>query len=212
MDNGVKRVNKKCTNYPCHRGLEDCTFCFCPLYPCLDRCRGGYVFSKRQNQKVWSCRECSWIHRKEVVDSIFQSIRNHDVRLSDKQRLKNRENAGVIILAHGSKLDNTKETARRISESLKKDLRLECIMPAYLQFCFPPLSKAVESLVGKGCRKIVVIPYFLFNGNHVTRDVPAAIQREKEKFPDIEFIYAKALGEDEQKIGEIVAQRIREAL
>lgn len=66
------RVNKFCKYFPCHKGLEDCTFCYCPLYPCNDENRGKYI-----RGKVWSCEDCNWIHQKKIVDKIFRIIKKN---------------------------------------------------------------------------------------------------------------------------------------
>ena len=122
------------------------------------------------------------------------------------------ENTGVVVLAHGSKLESAKETARRVSDSVKRNLKLKHIVPAYLQLCSPSLSDAIGELVGKGYRKIIIVPYFLFNGNHVTRDIPLAIEKEKGKYPEIDLICTKGLSEDERIMSGIVADRIKEVI
>ncbi|OIO80872.1 MAG: hypothetical protein COW11_06175 [Candidatus Omnitrophica bacterium CG12_big_fil_rev_8_21_14_0_65_43_15] len=71
----AKRINKYCKFYPCHKKLEDCTFCWCPFYPCLKKKRGYYVHSKKTGKKIWACDKCGWIHKKSTVDKIFKSIR-----------------------------------------------------------------------------------------------------------------------------------------
>lgn len=192
-------ANRKCAHYPCHTGLEDCTFCYCPLYPCQDEARGKYIISKKSGRQVWSCRDCNWIHKKKVVDNIFHSI-------------KNEQSVGVIILAHGSKLKSARETTQRLSELVKRALKLKDIMPAYLQLCQPTLADVIGQLVKKGCRKIVIVPYFLFNGIHVTRDIPSLIKKARERFPGIDLIYTKSLSEEEQTISSIISQRIKEVI
>jgi len=72
----IKRVNKHCKYYPCHNVLEDCTFCYCPFYPCLNKNLGYYIIGKK-NKNIWSCQDCSWIHKKGVVDKIFKLIRKN---------------------------------------------------------------------------------------------------------------------------------------
>ncbi|HCX89553.1 MAG: hypothetical protein COW04_13340 [Deltaproteobacteria bacterium CG12_big_fil_rev_8_21_14_0_65_43_10] len=42
--------------------LEDCTFCYCPFYPCGEESTGG----KWIRGAIWSCEDCNWIHRSEV--------------------------------------------------------------------------------------------------------------------------------------------------
>jgi Zn-finger protein len=65
------KTDTDCEYYPCHFLGHDCTFCFCPFYPCLDELTGGrHVVSKRTGRDIWSCKRCNWIHKREVVESI----------------------------------------------------------------------------------------------------------------------------------------------
>lgn len=84
----VKRLNKACSYFPCHKRLEDCTFCYCPFYPCLDKNLGGYIYSKRPRKKIWSCRDCDWIHNKKVVDRIFKLIKESGLREIPTKKMK----------------------------------------------------------------------------------------------------------------------------
>jgi precorrin-3B C17-methyltransferase len=69
----VQRINEACKFFPCHKELEDCVFCFCPLFPCKDESKGSYI--KIGKKRIWDCSECDWIHKKETVDRIFKLIR-----------------------------------------------------------------------------------------------------------------------------------------
>jgi len=65
----------ECEYYPCHFPEHDCTFCFCPFYPCLDGLTGGrYVVSKKTGKEVWSCEKCDWIHKKDVAMAISREL------------------------------------------------------------------------------------------------------------------------------------------
>ena len=65
-------IDKNCRYYPCHHGgLEDCTFCFCPFYPCRDESTGG----KWIKGTSWSCENCRWIHRTKVAGRVLKEIR-----------------------------------------------------------------------------------------------------------------------------------------
>jgi len=66
----MNRVNKACAYYPCHKNLEDCTFCYCPYYPCGNTERGKWL-----KNGIWDCSDCEWIHQKKTVDEIFELIR-----------------------------------------------------------------------------------------------------------------------------------------
>ena len=52
-------MNKKCNFYPCHFEGQDCSFCYCPLYPCNDTRTGGKL-----HKGVWDCSKCTFLHDK----------------------------------------------------------------------------------------------------------------------------------------------------
>lgn len=199
----IQRVNKACSYFPCHKNLEDCTFCYCPFYPCKDEKLGQYIYSTKRKKNIWSCKECSWIHARKTVDRVYVFISGNredlrrDTPLSIARRKELlRDNPGIIILGHGSRLKMANALIPKIIKELKRRLELKDVFPAYLQLAAPSLSKAIEKLAEKRSRKIIVVPFFLFVGNHVTRDIPEILAREKSKHPRIEFVYTKNLGED----------------
>jgi len=65
--------NLECEYYPCHFMGQDCTFCYCPFYPCGDGSTGGYWI---KDKGVWSCQECEWIHEKDTVKCLKKSLDN----------------------------------------------------------------------------------------------------------------------------------------
>lgn len=89
------KIEKDCEYYPCHSQLGDCTFCFCPFYPCLEGSTGGrYVISKRTGRDIWSCKNCEWVHKKEVVESIsveLETIQKDDIDGLLRLRLKHQK-------------------------------------------------------------------------------------------------------------------------
>ncbi len=42
-------INEECSYYPCHQNLEDCTFCYCPAYPCYMRELGEKIENKEKD-------------------------------------------------------------------------------------------------------------------------------------------------------------------
>jgi glycerophosphoryl diester phosphodiesterase len=58
---------ENCPYYPCHHFPEqDCTHCFCPLYPCKDEELGSYVRT-RKGKRFWSCVNCQLVHLPPVA-------------------------------------------------------------------------------------------------------------------------------------------------
>lgn len=206
----IKRLNKACNFFPCHKNLEDCTFCYCPFYPCLNKDLGKYVYSNKLKKPLWSCQECSWIHKRDVVNDIFVLIKKNAFPLKKETQKFKTKDTGIILLCHGSKVKSANESLLDIIKLVKKRLHLAAIEPAYLQFSQPDLKCSIKKLVDKGYKGIIIVPFFLFNGNHVSRDIPEAIRKETVQYPKVKFIYTKNVGQD-VRIGEIVVERIKEA-
>ncbi|MEN6329131.1 MAG: precorrin-3B C(17)-methyltransferase [Methanobacteriaceae archaeon] len=68
---GVEGPNLSCEYYPCHQHPQNCTFCYCPFYPCGDSSTGGRWIKEKQ---VWSCEACQWIHQDNTVQCIQGNI------------------------------------------------------------------------------------------------------------------------------------------
>jgi glycerophosphoryl diester phosphodiesterase len=68
-DQPVKATGKSnCEYYPCHHFEgQECTHCFCPLYPCRDEDLGRFVRTKR-GKRVWTCIDCRLVHKPKVAE------------------------------------------------------------------------------------------------------------------------------------------------
>ncbi|HEY3373906.1 MAG TPA: precorrin-8X methylmutase [Candidatus Aquicultor sp.] len=113
---------------------------------------------------------------------------------------------GFIVLGHGSKVPETVETLKDITNSLKRRLRLDQVRYAALQFNTPTLPDAIESLISGGINDIVILPFFLIEGNHMRQDIPEIISDEKRKHPSVSITLAEHIGADD-RIVEILADR-----
>lgn len=85
-----KGSNLGCEFHPCHFDGQDCTYCYCPFYPCGDGSTGGEWI---KDKNVWSCMNCVWIHTSEAVkcidDKIFDYIESpEDLKTNKKSLLK----------------------------------------------------------------------------------------------------------------------------
>lgn len=83
---GNKGPNLGCEYYPCHQHPQNCTFCYCPFYPCGDPSTGGHWIKEK---KVWSCDQCTWIHQDNTVQCIegkLPSIMEKVEDLEDKKK------------------------------------------------------------------------------------------------------------------------------
>ena len=84
-------TNSSCAWYHCHFKGQNCSFCFCPFYPCMDADLGQMVEGKKG--PVWSCQECYWMHRHEVAADFFREMGGRkfdEVSQDDLQGIKAR--------------------------------------------------------------------------------------------------------------------------
>ena len=120
-------------------------------------------------------------------------------------------NEVIIIVGHGSSevgADNTAQVAELLHAMLHKDCNKDCIRVAYLQFMEPDLKKVIGEAASGGAGKIIVHPYLLSSGYHVTKNIPETINWARQEFPTIEFVYTEPIG-SHKKLAEIVLERIQ---
>jgi len=115
-----------------------------------------------------------------------------------------------IVIGHGSPRREA-NTIGALAASLHADLHPgcndNCVKGAYLQFSEPDIEAVIEMSVNEGASRIVLHPFFLNSGMHVTKDIPELIDSARTKYPGVEFIYTEPLGMHEKLI-DIVKERI----
>lgn len=66
-----EKSGRACEFYPCHFEGQDCTYCYCPLYPCEEPGLGEWITSRR-GYPVWTCKDCTLLHKKKAVDFLAE--------------------------------------------------------------------------------------------------------------------------------------------
>ena len=64
--------NLSCPYHPAHFTGQDCSFCYCPFFPCNDKTFGWEL--QGRHGPVWNCSDCLFIHRTPVVKFIYSEI------------------------------------------------------------------------------------------------------------------------------------------
>jgi len=78
--------NRECPYHPAHFTHQNCSFCYCPFYPCNDTDFGEEIRS-RHGGGVWSCSDCLFIHRDDVVQFTFDKIEELGLEAGDPRFL-----------------------------------------------------------------------------------------------------------------------------
>ena len=122
-----------------------------------------------------------------------------------------RQRSSVILIGHGSRQRGFDAAIRKVARVLKRQGVFSDVRCAYLEIANPLVPEAVEALVRKGARKIILVPYFLQAGLHVKKDVPEIVKNLRRRFRGkTKLILSRYLGFD-RRIAALVKTRIREA-
>lgn len=116
----------------------------------------------------------------------------------------------IILIGHGSPrkdANNLEHMVTMLHSMIHPGCSDECVTSSYLQFAEPDIMTTIRSLVKGGSKKIILHPFFLNAGMHVTKDIPELIKEAGDLFPEVQFIYTEPLGIHE-KLAQIVMERI----
>ena len=116
----------------------------------------------------------------------------------------------VMLLAHGTREVEASAPVHRLAAALAERTKLR-IEPCLREFIEPSLPTVVEQLWRDGIEEIFVLPFFLFKGGHVTRDIRKDIEAERRKYPTLKFKIGEPLGED-PLILSLLEKRLTEGL
>jgi precorrin-8X/cobalt-precorrin-8 methylmutase len=119
----------------------------------------------------------------------------------------------IVLLGHGSPkkdANNLERVGKMLHSMFHVGCSEDCVKVAYLQFAEPGIPETIKNCVEQGAKKIILHPFFLSAGMHVTKDIPGMIEEARVRYPDVKFIYTEPLGIHE-KLAHIVMERISAA-
>lgn len=103
----------------------------------------------------------------------------------------------LLVVAHGSRRAESNDEVRQLTDTLRGVLadeyhRVEC---AFLELAQPLIPQGIDACVAEGAGEVVVLPYFLSAGRHVTQDIPNIIATSQARHPAIRLRLAPYLGQ-----------------
>jgi sirohydrochlorin ferrochelatase len=82
---------------------------------------------------------------------------------------------GIIVFAHGSRVESANEAVRVVARDLVRAAPCERVVAAFLELGQPDLETAASHLAEGGVERVVILPYFLTLGLHMERDLPRLV-------------------------------------
>lgn len=118
---------------------------------------------------------------------------------------------GILLLGHGSRREEANEEIREIARMVAGNQTGAYYETAFLSAARPTIPEAVDKLAKLGVDSIIVAPVLLLTGNHIAQDIPEEIEKQRAKYPDIQFFITGHLG-THPAVAEIVKERIQAVL
>ena len=92
---------------------------------------------------------------------------------------------GILVFAHGSRLEPANEAVRVVAAELKARVGIET-RAAFLELGSPSLPEAALAMADCGITRVIVAPYFLTPGIHLDRDLPKLIAEIRQARPQLD--------------------------
>lgn len=105
--------------------------------------------------------------------------------------------AALLLVAHGSRRAASNNEVRHLTDKLREVAsdRFEQIECAFLELAEPLIPDGITCCINQGADEVVVLPYFLSAGRHVSEDIPGIVAETQARYPNIPIRIAPYLGE-----------------
>ncbi len=116
----------------------------------------------------------------------------------------------ILLIGHGSpkkEANNIEAIGKLLHQAIHPSCTGDCVRIAYLQFVEPDLMSTIKECVNSGAERLIIHPFFLSSGMHVTKDIPEIIDEARSIYPNVDFYYSEPLGVHE-KLVEIILDRV----
>ncbi|CAM9100957.1 unnamed protein product [Ectocarpus fasciculatus] len=101
---------------------------------------------------------------------------------------------GVIVCDHGSRRENANTMLFEVAERYRSFSGFEIVEAAHMELAEPSIEKAFDRCVAAGAQKVVLHPFFLSPGRHVTSDIPALMVAAAKRHPGVAWVVSEPLG------------------
>lgn len=102
----------------------------------------------------------------------------------------------LLIVAHGSRRAESNEEIKALTEQVasRANEHFDLVDCAFLELADPLIPDGVNSMVERGAKSIVIVPYFLAKGAHVRDDIPEAVALAQAAHPRVTITVSNYFG------------------
>lgn len=113
----------------------------------------------------------------------------------------------LLLVAHGSRRAQSNDEVRVLADRMKQHCgdQFGCVHAAFLELAEPLIPQGIQQCVDDGASSIIVLPYFLNSGRHVTEDIPSIVNNAQHNYTDVEINIAPHLGASEMMMDLLIS-------
>lgn len=115
--------------------------------------------------------------------------------------------AGLLLIGHGSRREDANDVLRAVASQVAVRLPSYVVQPCFLEIGAPTIGEGYDALVAAGVVEVVAVPYFLYPGNHTSRDIPDALAVAAARHPSTSARLTASLDLDDRLV-DIVIDRV----
>jgi sirohydrochlorin ferrochelatase len=118
--------------------------------------------------------------------------------------------SAALLVAHGSRRPEANRDLVDLALAIRGRTHYPIVEIAYLELAEPTIPQGARRCVEQGATRVLMLPYFLSAGAHVTNDLERIRADLAIEFPDVTFTVCQPLSLHPLLI-EIVVDRLKEA-
>lgn len=113
----------------------------------------------------------------------------------------------LLVIDHGSRRDGAGAALAALVAQLREIVGPAVYVEgAHMEFAAPTVADGFAQCVAAGATEIIVHPFMLASGSHVTRDIPGLVSAAAADHPGVRYTITDPLG-PHPKLAEIVLER-----
>lgn len=110
------------------------------------------------------------------------------------ERSHDGQSIGIVIVDHGSRRDESNALLVRVADAFQASMGWAHVEPAHMELAEPSIATAIDRLVARGVRLLIVHPYFLAPGRHWHDDIPRLVADAAARHEGLQFLVTAPLG------------------
>ncbi len=114
---------------------------------------------------------------------------------------------GILLISHGSPRDEANNAFSELTGRIAARLNSNNILPTFFSIKRPNIMDQIGKLAQQGVKRVIMLPYFLGNGQHIKADIPAQLEQCKERYPEIEIEFLPTL-QGEPGVEDVLTERL----